>query len=354
MRTIISQDNSDGLASIRQLTLLFSLCTAVHLVACGSDEPARPQAPKTEAKPPAPALVQLPKRTEAKPPAPALVQLPKKTEAKPPAPALVQLPKYEVVDEDLSDTPIKTAFDLRVVIDKGTTKTQLDALMRSIHKEYMTKSGFRYHNPPNSIYAFFFYSEKVLKEDPTGWVGRIQHPASAGSPKFENNILEGDLVSMVKQAMGIKDSDKPTASMIELGDDGQTIIYTSHLTGSGSDGYETTVYPRSVWMGVFIGLDLLYKKVPKLDKLTYREIHKGKTIIEISLDRILWNGMHYNTSTDAIADADDKLMTLLLANKLSDDSYEKKLDAVSLKVYGKMLKTLPTKNVKVKKIVKLK
>ncbi len=108
-------------------------------------------------------------------------QRPKPEVARPPVAAQkgVDLPKYTILDEEISDIPLKTQVSLKVLVSGTISDGSLRALLQNLYSTYSTKTGFKYHNSPTNIYIYLFTSKERADSD-MQWIGML-----AKSPMYD-------------------------------------------------------------------------------------------------------------------------------------------------------------------------
>jgi hypothetical protein len=71
--------------------------------------------------------------------------------------------KYTVVDQEFSDTPIKTQIVQYIVVDGMLTKTELEAELLARYRAALARRGFRYHNPATNIFIYVYASREQAR-----------------------------------------------------------------------------------------------------------------------------------------------------------------------------------------------
>lgn len=262
-------------------------------------------------------------------------------------PAQNLLPGVEPFNEEVVDSPAKTQISFAVIIPPETTRAQGDALLRKLYADTTARTGFRYHKHPNSVYAFLYYDRKTQKHTPGAWIAAIQKTISS-EPGYTNKIVDGTVVEQVKAALGIdKEPSSPTATTIALDRKTGAVELTLHLTGFLDDDYSAKLEKHNAWSTVFIVLNLAYPTAQALDALHLTMIHKGNTVVDLTMDRDLWSKMEHARTLDEWHLTRAKLHKLLDAKRISLSVYDAKVQRMYLEGYRKMLKGIPRGQMKV-------
>lgn len=80
---------------------------------------------------------------------------------------------YTVIDEKISDTPIKTQIEQHIVASGVPTKSALEAEILKRYRAAATRRGFRYHNPATNIYIYVYGTEEQARAGQGLWVGMV-------------------------------------------------------------------------------------------------------------------------------------------------------------------------------------
>lgn len=94
------------------------------------------------------------------------------------------LPSFEVVDENVSDTPIKTQVEQHIVVSGQITDGDLHALLRQRHTEISNRRGFQHHNSPTNIYVYLYETEDKAKAGQGLWLAMSQMSYGEIEPKL--------------------------------------------------------------------------------------------------------------------------------------------------------------------------
>lgn len=80
---------------------------------------------------------------------------------------------YSVLDRTVSDTPLKTQIELRLLVVGDIIRDEMEAVLREVWIEEMSKHEYRYHPQPNMIGIFAYLSEVDFRNSGANWVGRL-------------------------------------------------------------------------------------------------------------------------------------------------------------------------------------
>lgn len=93
---------------------------------------------------------------------------------------------YAILDESISDTPIKTQIEQHIVAMGIPSPEGLAEEIRRRYDEAKARRGFRHHNPASNIYIYVYGSEEQARAGQGLWVGMIAHgPAERGEPQVQ-------------------------------------------------------------------------------------------------------------------------------------------------------------------------
>lgn len=108
--------------------------------------------------------------------------------SEPPAPedAEAESVVYSVLEEAVSDEPIKTQIEQHIVA-KGIPSAQgLEAEIRNRYAAAVSRKGFRYHNPASNIYIYVYGSEEQARAGQGLWIGMLaKGPSDTGEPRVQ-------------------------------------------------------------------------------------------------------------------------------------------------------------------------
>lgn len=83
------------------------------------------------------------------------------------------LPEYSVVDEKVSDTPLKTQIEQHIIASGTFTKAELEAEILRRYREAKSRSGFRHHRTPTNVYIYAYGTEDQARAGMGLWIGMI-------------------------------------------------------------------------------------------------------------------------------------------------------------------------------------
>ncbi len=94
------------------------------------------------------------------------------------------LPSFKIVDENVSDTPMKTQVEQHIVVSGQITDGNLHALLRQRHTEISNRRGFQHHNSPTNIYVYLYETEDKAKAGQGLWLAMSQMSYGETEPKL--------------------------------------------------------------------------------------------------------------------------------------------------------------------------
>ena len=251
------------------------------------------------------------------------------------------IPGARILSEEISDTPIKTAVDLRIEVPRSTTKAQLDAYLPWLYSQQMSRTGFEQRTNPNSVYAFIFREGFDWKNNPGGWIARVAKAAADTDPTFDNKALEGKLLDQVKEALGEENVEATTDGVhVTYILDGGVLIDANSKPREVSD---------SMMFAAFFMAGTVYSKVADVDQFVGTYTYEGKPIGEIRFTRATYEGLNYDAAMEDVAKVEDAAMSALLAGKLTADQADARVKKAQRVAYRKLLKKLPKDAVKIDK-----
>lgn len=80
---------------------------------------------------------------------------------------------YSVVDENISDTPIKTQIEQHIVASNAPTKAEIEAEILQRYRSAMARRGFRHHNPATNVYIYVYGTKEQASAEQGLWIGMI-------------------------------------------------------------------------------------------------------------------------------------------------------------------------------------
>ncbi len=95
---------------------------------------------------------------------------------------------YALVDERISDMPIKTQIEQHIVVTGIPSSAGLEAEIRQRYRAALGRRGFKYHNPPSNIYIYVYGSEEQARAGQGLWIGMLAKSYSdTGDPQISIN-----------------------------------------------------------------------------------------------------------------------------------------------------------------------
>ena len=104
-------------------------------------------------------------------------QTPTPDSAKQPVTSRESLPEsgitYSVVDEKISDTPIKTQIEQHIVASGVPTKEELETVILQRYHSAKSRRGFRHHNPATNFYIYVYGTKEQASAGQGLWIGMV-------------------------------------------------------------------------------------------------------------------------------------------------------------------------------------
>lgn len=116
-----------------------------------------------------------------------------------------------LVDETLSDTPIRTSVEQHFAIEGVPSAEGLKAEMQRRFMEAMARAGFRHRGSPEAAYLYFYASEEQAKAGLALWVGMIaKGPSDARSSETVNESRLALLSNVSEERFGFSEEERRT------------------------------------------------------------------------------------------------------------------------------------------------
>jgi len=103
--------------------------------------------------------------------------------------ALLQNPaalNYQILDEETSDTPIKTQVVLKLLVSGEITQDGLRKLLGDSYREIVARTGFQYHESPTNVYVYAYTSEERAESGDL-WIAMLNKNHSDSNPTISVN-----------------------------------------------------------------------------------------------------------------------------------------------------------------------
>jgi hypothetical protein len=83
--------------------------------------------------------------------------------------------KFSVLNDKVSDTPLKTEIITEILLDKKEviTENKLETLLKTLYVKQKKRKGFKYHKTPNSVAVYAYLSKQKALSGMGQWVGMI-------------------------------------------------------------------------------------------------------------------------------------------------------------------------------------
>jgi hypothetical protein len=105
---------------------------------------------------------------------------------------------YTLVDEKVSDTPIRTQVAQHLVVSGLPTKAQLEAEGLSRYRAAVARRGCRYFNPPTNIFVYVYGTKEQALAQQGLWIAMIAKGFSdKGEPRV---VVNEERLAALRQA----------------------------------------------------------------------------------------------------------------------------------------------------------
>jgi len=91
----------------------------------------------------------------------------------PPQAPVAATSKFVVLDEKVSDAPIKTQIVQNIVVEGVPTKAELETEIMNRYRAALARRGFRYHNPATNIFIYVYGTREQARAGQGLWIGMI-------------------------------------------------------------------------------------------------------------------------------------------------------------------------------------
>lgn len=91
---------------------------------------------------------------------------------------------WEVIRDEISDTPGKTQIIRHVVVSLPIQERALRRVLRQNYSALIRRTGFKYRNAPNSIYVYAYESKAHYKSGSGQWIGMLAKPPAKSTPQL--------------------------------------------------------------------------------------------------------------------------------------------------------------------------
>lgn len=166
------------IGAIVGIFVLLVILVAIFAPRQPAESPAAVGSPATPTPRPSPTPVPTP--TSSPTPLPASTPKPIAT----PSPS-VTVPKYTVLNDDVSDTPIKTQVTLDILVSGEITKDGLRTLLTDLYTKAQQRSGFKYHGSPTHIVIFAYTSREQAESGMGLWIAKLLRIGEKANPEIQ-------------------------------------------------------------------------------------------------------------------------------------------------------------------------
>lgn len=250
------------------------------------------------------------------------------------------LTEAKVVREEVDDSPIKTQISSVVTIPLDTSKSDLDRYLQWFYATASSRTGFKHHATPNSVWAFVVYDDIDYENCQTCWVARVAKAAADDTPEFENKIpTEAEFDAAVKKTIGDVQVEDGVVTHSFAVDDG-------FLIDAKSSAAEIT---ESLWGMMFIVAELAFPNFGRIEKIAVTATHKGKPVASLNLTRSAFQALKYFEWVERTGTAEEGLLRRFQAGELSEGKHAKLELRAKLDALRELLDALPKGSFEAKK-----
>jgi len=254
---------------------------------------------------------------------------PEAVETPEPAPKpTVDLPGYEIVDSSVSDSPIKTQVNWRVVVLRSTTRAQLDALLPALYESAKSTGPSKYRSGPNAFYLYV-YNQPLLAGHEVLAVGSVQESAVQKSPSFNNSLVDFEPQAVIKLSAGAEIVDVASGHVRDVSD----------LRGEEKEFRTKT----AVWRSIFSSVTTMYLQLPALKRLEVVVRDGDKEVVYIDMDEETWAKLRpdYYKHEDGTAKVDEATTDAEYEGTMTSAQAQAVREKAQLAAYRKTVKLIP-------------
>jgi hypothetical protein len=263
-------------------------------------------------------------------------------------------PSYRIIDEEVSESHIKTQVSLKVIIPPETNRAGLDAIMREVYAATSTRTGFKLRKHPNALYLYFFTSEHTARTSPTSSVGAVLKAAADAGPSYSNQIGAGGLSAQVVKALGIAKQRGPGVTEVRGGEEPDSAVVVSTLTvfANGKKSLAKKVDRNRLWSVLFIRAELLFERVGALSAVTLQEKLGDDVVVDVTITRSQWESMGYRAKRVAFDASVVRVEEEAMARRKSVEWEDKRVGKLESGLWRDLLGALPKSAKRIKKVAR--
>jgi len=115
--------------------------------------------------------------------------------------AIIENKNYVVVNAEKKETATKAQMKVTAYLKQDLQdKAELNNMLKTIYEQYRHESGYSNFDEPTVVAVYLFETEKMLKSDPSSWIGMLIKGPNDNSPHLSLNDFK------VVAALGLKDT----------------------------------------------------------------------------------------------------------------------------------------------------
>jgi len=108
--------------------------------------------------------------------------------------------KYSVIEEEISDTPLKTQVSIKILLEdiENVTEKKLETLLNYLYDQQIIRTGFKYHDYPNTI-LIYAYATKEKANEGMSWVAMISKMYDDTKPDIDISEIQFNSLTAIEQ-----------------------------------------------------------------------------------------------------------------------------------------------------------
>lgn len=109
--------------------------------------------------------------------------------------------RYSVIEEDISDTPLKTQVSMKILLEdiESVTEEKLEILLNYLYDQQIVREGFEHHNHPNTILVYAYATKEKSDAGVGQWVAMISKMYDDTKPNFDISKTQFNSLTATEQ-----------------------------------------------------------------------------------------------------------------------------------------------------------
>jgi len=109
--------------------------------------------------------------------------------------------KYSVIEEDISDTPLKTQVSMNILLEdiENVTEEKLEILLNYLYNQQISRKGFKHHDHPNTILIYAYVTKEKSDAGMGQWVAMISKMYDDTKPDFDISETQFNSLTATEQ-----------------------------------------------------------------------------------------------------------------------------------------------------------